>query len=88
VPTVFPVGLIDLLGGFEMHQIKNIVIDLFEVESIKQTQEGLEFKFAHVNATSTARGARFSDLINAVDIETFRDTATRIENECGFRMCY
>ena len=71
-----------------MHQINNIVIDLDEVRNIKQTQDGLEFSFNTLNETLTARGARFSDLVNALDIETFRDTATRIESECGFRVSY
>lgn len=70
-----------------MHQIKNVVINLDCVSNIKQTQTGLEFSTNVSDETLTATGARLSDLVNAIDIETLRATAVRVESECGFRAC-
>jgi len=69
-----------------MHQIKNLTIDLNEVRNIKQTQAGLEFSFDSVNETLTAKGAKVSDLVDAVDIETLLDIAIKVESECGLRI--
>jgi hypothetical protein len=71
-----------------MHQIKNVIIDLDEVRSIKQTKNGLEFSFKNIDEPSIARGAKLSDLVNALDIETLLDAAIKVESECGFRVSY
>ena len=71
-----------------MHQINNVVVNLNDVENIRQTPKGLEFNFSTASATLTAKGAKFMDLINATDLEVLQDKTTHVANECGFRVSY
>jgi len=71
-----------------MYQIKNLIIDLDEIEAIRKTHDGLEFHFGNPVAILIARKAKFSDIVNAVDIEVLQNRAARIKNECGFKVSY
>jgi len=70
-----------------MHQIKNVTIKLDEVDNIKKTDAGLVFSFIE-GGIIDARGAKFSDIVNAIDIEVLQDMAVKVKDECGFKVFY